>query len=723
MTRDSVCMESEVERVFACADALKKCGNDKQRVDVLDKEPRVLQWVENSGWGQSFFSKMDLEGELIIKSLIAISQEHLLHSQQTSCVFSEALRTMIEDLVPVEAFYKEIGGIVGYHWTMISCLGAKKHQAGRFFHRPDGIDISVQNDEVITLILEGIVSLPLLAEMYPVGGAADRLKFIDPISFQPLPAAKLTFCGHSLLEGLIRDLQARESLYYKLFGEQITTPIAMMTSSEKDNHFHILELLEQNRWFGRTKDCYQIFCQRGVPTMDREGRWCLQDQSGKLLMKPGGHGVIWKVAKEAGVFDWLEAHGRKKILIRQINNPIAGVDHGLLSFCGAGFRDDKVFGFASCSRQIGSAEGVNILIEKRGFEMSNFCLSNIEYCDFPQFSIEDVPMEPGSPYSQFPSNTNILFADISAAKEAIKSCPIPGMLVNLKEMSFADEKGNIYQREVARLESTMQNLADCFSEEVDFSVSSKDVDLKTYLTYNHRRKTISTTKKLFQENVSLLETPEGCFYDHLCNARDLLVNHCHMSVPEIPDMDSYIHKGPSFLFSYHPALGPLFSIIGQKISGGFFNLYSELKLEIAEVHIESLKLSGSLHILAERVMGEVGEDGILRYSDRVGCVRLNNVSVENRGLDKAANNCYWKDEIERHELCEILIHGDGEFVAENVALRGNLRIDVETGSRLTAFEENGELKFKKEALSGIEKRWIYHLSDNGEILLHNHKRG
>jgi UTP---glucose-1-phosphate uridylyltransferase len=120
-------------------------------------------------------------------------------------------------------------------------------------------------------------------------------------------------------------------------------------------------------------------------------------------------------------------------------------------------------------------------------------------------------------------------------------------------------------------------------------------------------------------------------------------------------------------------------------------------LEIAEVDIEHLELRGSLHVIADRVMGQIDEEGILKYSDQVGCLRLRHVIIDNRGFDSTASNSYWGGKIARHELCEIRIRGNGEFVAENVVLRGNMRIEVEDGFKVTAFEEAGELKFKKEA--------------------------
>ena len=711
---------TEMQKVSSLVEELKKTSSNRERIEILNRDPKVKRWLEKPSWLRTFSASLSEECELIIKSLIAIGQEdHLILSGDYNLAHAEKLRSLLEDLFPVESFYREIGGIIGYHWTMFKFLNQEKSAPVSTigdYHRPPGVDISNEDETVRNYILQGIVSLPSMGEIYPVGGAADRLNFCDPKSGQPLPAARLEFNGFSLLEGLIRDVQAREYLYYKLFGEQVTTPIAMMTSSEKDNHRHILSLCEEKAWFGRPKQAFQFFCQPLVPTMDKSGNWCLKGTL-KLLMKPGGHGVIWKVAKDEGVFDWLESLGRKKVLVRQINNPIAGIDYGLLAFSGVGFADDKIFGFASCPRQVKSAEGVDVLIERKFPTHSEYCLTNIEYCDFQKFAIEDVSVEPGSAYSKFPSNTNILFADIAAVKETVDKCPIPGMLVNLKKTAFTDEQGNVCEMEIARLESTMQNIADCFEQTLAPGFPKDEMNLNTYLTYNHRSKTISTTKKLFQPGGSLLETPEGCFYDVLKNAHDLLSNYCKVTLPPVPETQVYIQSGPPFLFFYHPALGPMYSIIAQKIRGGQFAPHSELKLEIAEVDIVNLSLDGSLHIIADQVLGDNDGQGILHYSENVGRCRLNNVTVDNAGFEPTASLHYCEGKLKHLECCQILIHGDGEFCAENLTLPGNLKIEVESGTRMTAYVEQGELKFKREPLSGHRMNWIYHVGEDGMILL------
>lgn len=43
-----------------------------------------------------------------------------------------------------------------------------------------------------------------MAEIYPVGGAGDRLGLVDEETGESLPTAVLPYCGRSLLEGLVR---------------------------------------------------------------------------------------------------------------------------------------------------------------------------------------------------------------------------------------------------------------------------------------------------------------------------------------------------------------------------------------------------------------------------------------------------------------------------------------------------------------------------------------
>lgn len=690
-------LEQKWDELENLAGQLKSAENG---LEVLNALPAVKDFFAKCS--ASYLQNLSKEEEYVVKSIVAIGQGERLFSQTLSEKEQDKrFHELMAQLLPVEKFYAELGGIVGYHWHVLSLMrGAKTGAPGSSYHRPQGIDIASNNQEVADAIYSGIERLDELAEIYPVGGAADRLRLHDERTGLPLPAAKLIFCGKTLLEGLIADLQAREYVHYKLFGKQVTTPIAMMTSREKDNHAQILAICEENRWFSRPKEQFRFFCQPSVPAINLSGNWCLQGPL-KPLLKPGGHGVIWKLARDEKVFDWLFSLGRKKALVRQINNPIAGCDHGLLAFTGLGCKGDKIFGFASCPRRVKASEGVNVLIKR---ESQQFSLTNIEYCDFKKFEIVDEPVEEGSAYSKFSSNTNILFADLGAVLEAVSKAPLPGMLVNFKKTSYRTEDGKMHEEEMGRLETTMQNIADHFE-------AAGESELKAFLTYNDRRKTISTVKREFVLGSSLLETPEGCFLDLMKNARDLLVNLCGFSVPEVNDAAIFFIQGPSFIFQYHPALGPLYGIIAQKLRGGCLKRGSELLLEIAEVDIENLEVEGSLIVHAESIMGHE-EDGILNYSEGSGKCVMKNVTVSNQGIDWEASNVFWRGEIARRESFLLIIKGSGEFYAEDVVFKGEIHIEVESGTRMTASMKNGKIEYVVEKITAPTWHWDYQMEPN-----------
>jgi len=231
-----------------------------------------------------------------------------------------------------------------------------------------------------------------------------------------------------------------------------------------------------------------------------------------------------------------------------------------------------------------------------------------------------------------------------------------------------------------------------------------------------RHKTISTIKKAY-DGQQLLETPEGCFYDLLQNAHALLTHTCAFTLPALPTPQEYMAKGPSFLFFYHPALGPLYSIIGQKLRRGTFALHSELQLLIADIDCVDLDLQGSLKVHADQIMGDVTDQGFIHYSNQTGKCILRGVKVINRGIDKEAQHCYWKNEIQRSEQCEILLHGNAEFIAENVCFEGSLRIEVEAGWRVRACQEEGRLFFKREKIFEPTWQWSYTFVDEEMIKL------
>jgi hypothetical protein len=99
----------------------------------------------------------------------------------------------------------------------------------------------------------------------------------------------LPTCPHQPLVSLPNPTQAREYLHWQLRGVQHTTPVAIMTSGAKGNHWRVAQLFEGAAWFGRGASSFRLFQQPLVPMVAaQDGRWLLQRP---LQVCAGGAGL------------------------------------------------------------------------------------------------------------------------------------------------------------------------------------------------------------------------------------------------------------------------------------------------------------------------------------------------------------------------------------------------------------------------------------------------
>lgn len=63
---------------------------------------------------------------------------------------------------------------------------------------------------------------------------------------------------------------------------------------------------------------YRLFEQPMVPVVSAEdGQWLLPEPLAPM-MKPGGHGAIWKLMLDRGIFDYFSQRRRQAAIVRQI---------------------------------------------------------------------------------------------------------------------------------------------------------------------------------------------------------------------------------------------------------------------------------------------------------------------------------------------------------------------------------------------------------------------
>ncbi|XP_024466052.1 UTP--glucose-1-phosphate uridylyltransferase 3, chloroplastic isoform X2 [Populus trichocarpa] len=741
---DSFNFHQEISRLQSLRSKLahSKTLNGKQ--SVLNDDSRVKRFFKIGGVSR-FLDSINLTSRelFLLKCLVAAGQEHVVSLEGFELVESEAvesvrtsvksalyslveiiegfdlsdngnkglerinygenltdeeikdLKKLLKSLGEVEEFYDCIGGVIGYQIMVLELLfqstfkkqttnwsqHIKESMECQFLeiHAPSGLDLSKNTEYASQAALWGIEGLPDLGEIYPLGGSADRLGLVDPDTGECLPAAMLPYCGRTLLEGLIRDLQAREFLYFKIYGKQCITPVAIMTSSAKNNHEHITSLCERLSWFGRAISA-------------EDGQWLVTKPFAPVC-KPGGHGVIWKLAYDKGIFEWFYDHDRKGATVRQVSNVVAATDLTLLALAGIGLRHRKKLGFASCKRNSGATEGINVLIEKKNLDGQwAYGLSCIEYTEFDKFEITGGPCSTNGLQAEFPANTNILYVDLPSLELVASSNnekSLPGMVLNTKKpIVYMDHYGNCHSVYGGRLECTMQNIADNFTNTY-LSRCYKGVEdkLDTFIVYNERRRVTSSAKRKRRHSDNTLhQTPDGALLDILRNAYDLL-SHCDIELPQIEGNDKYVESGPPFLIYLHPALGPLWEVTRQKFNGGSISKGSELQIEVAEFSWRNVQLDGSLIIIAENVMGSTRIDPngepILQYGNRCGRCRLQNVKVVNKGINWSfGDNIYWKHDVQRFEALKVILHGNAEFEADNVTIQGNQIFEIPDGYKM-----------------------------------------
>ena len=660
---------------------LRECHNQTEKTNALLKTETLINTIASHPELGLILQNATREERYVFSLMISLDQfDTVFNGFSTIENKKQAWDKLMSTLIDIEKFYAPIGGILGYHSTVIKLMTASENPIDAEQYLPPPCqDIRAKTPDVWDACYEGVENLGRAASIFALGGAGDRLNLIDEATHEPLPAARLVFCGRSLFEGLMRDVEAQEYWHYRAFGNQVTMPIVIMTSKEKNNDFHIEAMGKAANWFGHSQDAIRRIVQPLVPVIDTEGQWAMSAPL-ELALKPGGHGVIWKLAEDCGAVTWLTCHHIDAAVVRQVNNPLAGLDQALPTLIGYGLANHKSFGFLSCPAKPGLTEGLNVLSVRKTESSAQAAISNIEYTQFgilknllPNLFKEGV----------CPANTNVLYVNLHEISGALSRDPIPGMIVNAKTNVDVIKDGKAVKKTGGRLESCMQNLADSLMSPVSIDTLSsiRPEGLSTFLLLHDREKFFSVAKKAYQPGQSPVETTASCLYDWNRAMRSLLTSSCHFTLPKEQTLDEFLADGPSVIFSFHPAMGPLWDVIGQKLSRGTLAQGSELELEIAEIACTDLSVDGSLRIISRIPTGPVSGTSGRTYTDKVPRAKLHSVSVVNKGVKSRDISSVLKGSIDRHETCEIILEGFSEVVASNVTIAGNFLLVVPDGKR------------------------------------------
>jgi hypothetical protein len=257
------------------------------------------------------------------------------------------------------------------------------------------------------------------------------------------------------------------------------------------------------------------------------------------------------------------------------------------------------------------------------------------------------------------------------------------LIINLKTKVKQNNKDVIG----ARLESTMQNISDFILDKSKTKLKiSEQNKLKTFVLYNKREKTISAIKKQYLSKQDAIESDKKCFYDILNNYLDLLKNHCNVNMPLINSFENFLKNKLNFTCYINPILGPMYEIISKKIIKGEFKKNFDLYLNIANLHLENIHLSGSLVI-------EVKNHNFNKEIYKNTKCYLKNIKIINLGVDRTIENNYSQNNIKRKESFKIILNENSYFYAKNLTFNNNFFIEVPKNYKAIAYVENKKIKY------------------------------
>lgn len=610
--------------------------NDKIRiVKTFFKDDKEKDSLKNR------LASLDLSefGRYLVWTLSLLGQVHIVEFllDGDEKLFSKKIR-LIDQLQKLECLYENRGGCLGYHVEFSKCLKEKKKYICKNFSPCSFLDVSSLSQQEISFhVFLGIQNLLETGFCLLAGGRAER--FFGSPSKRPL--ASLKFFNKSLLERFLDDIEGLEILYEKFFYKSLTIPLIVMVSSSISEDLCFVEIKKTDRY---SNGFLKILVQSDFPVISSEGSFLLDN--GELIMLPGGHGMFWHEAYRQGFFRYFENLGKKHLLIRQINNPLAGLDKNLLLLLGISYAENKSFGVISCPRDERYSEGSWVKV----YDKETYAHINVEYVDFPY--CDSLLLE------RAPANTNILYFNLEKNWESLSRLPVFEPILNMKPFvtkNCTKEK----QWLGGRLECLIQ----------DFTKLLKDPahEVPSVLILNSSRETvISSIKKSLKE--SHLETPEKAFFDYVNCSRKLL-ELCRIILPERRSWKNFLTLGPEFIFEYHPSLGPTYALIQKKMFQGHFFENSITELNITDIFFRNISVAG--HFVVN--------------SSLSGKCFLRNVKIENRGSFFEHPKESWKGELSTMECLKISLHEGSKIYAENILLQGNLHIDVPKGESWELF--------------------------------------
>ncbi|NDE82301.1 MAG: hypothetical protein EB051_01625, partial [Chlamydiia bacterium] len=117
-------LSEDIDRLEPLIQQLEKASSWDQKIQYLYSDPVVKRYLSGPSLIKTALATLSLRDAYLILSVIALGQAELVFNPKhlSDQEYAERITDLIDSLVVVEKFYAEIGGIIGYHLSMIKCL-------------------------------------------------------------------------------------------------------------------------------------------------------------------------------------------------------------------------------------------------------------------------------------------------------------------------------------------------------------------------------------------------------------------------------------------------------------------------------------------------------------------------------------------------------------------------------------------------------------------------
>lgn len=183
----------QIKHLEGLLSKLKEANSLSFKVKILNEQPLVYEFYPSLLKVLPYISEKQ---EFALKSLLAVGQGPIVFRQlNTLNKIDHLLKKLLDVLLQLEKDYHSLGGIIGYHLTVLNLIFLKKDPLKssrdiKYYH-PQGKDISKNSPEVNKYVDWGVEALPLIGEIYPVGGAGDRLGLCEKKNRQAYACCKI----------------------------------------------------------------------------------------------------------------------------------------------------------------------------------------------------------------------------------------------------------------------------------------------------------------------------------------------------------------------------------------------------------------------------------------------------------------------------------------------------------------------------------------------------